>query len=94
MRTALPFLRRDYPSACVRACARVVFSLSECLVCAPAFKIPYDYYSLPFCHPRIHEESENLGERLSGDRIENSLYKLNMKSPQVAAHTHTNAKHQ
>jgi hypothetical protein len=26
-------------------------------------------------------EHENLGERLSGDRIENSLYKLEMKVP-------------
>lgn len=46
-------------------------------------QIPYDYYSLPYCHPHIHEESENLGERLSGDRIENSLYKLEMKIPQA-----------
>jgi transmembrane 9 superfamily protein 2/4 len=46
-------------------------------------QIPYDYYSLPFCHPHIHEESENLGERLSGDRIENSLYKVQMKRPQA-----------
>lgn len=46
-------------------------------------QIPYDYYSLPYCHPRIHEEKENLGERLSGDRIENSLYKLEMKRPQA-----------
>jgi len=44
-------------------------------------QIPYDYYSLPFCHPHIHEEAENLGERLTGDRIENSLYKLEMKRP-------------
>ena len=40
-------------------------------------QIPYDYYSLPFCKPK-HEkkESENLGEELSGDKIENSVYKV------------------
>jgi len=41
-------------------------------------QIPYDYYSLPFCHPRIKGVSENIGERLAGDRIENSLYKLSV----------------
>lgn len=40
--------------------------------------IRYDYYSLPFCHPRIKGVSENIGERLAGDRIENSLYKLSV----------------
>jgi transmembrane 9 superfamily protein 2/4 len=44
-------------------------------------QIPYDYYSLPFCHPsKIQGESENLGEVLVGDRIEkNTLYELNFK---------------
>jgi len=46
-------------------------------------QIPYDYYSLPYCHPHIHQEIENLGEHLSGDRIENSQYKLEMKVPQA-----------
>ena len=41
-------------------------------------QIPYDYYSLPFCHPKIKEVTENIGERLAGDRIENSLYKLSV----------------
>jgi hypothetical protein len=41
-------------------------------------QIPFDYYSLPYCHPKkIQEESENLGEVLSGDRIEkNTLYEV------------------
>jgi transmembrane 9 superfamily protein 2/4 len=39
-------------------------------------QVPYDYYTLPFCRPHIHQESENLGEVLSGDRIENSVYKV------------------
>mmetsp|Transcript_12740 Transcript_12740/g.17802 ORF Transcript_12740/g.17802 Transcript_12740/m.17802 type:complete len:644 (+) Transcript_12740:2-1933(+) len=44
-------------------------------------QLPYDYYSLPFCAPtKIEESAENLGEVLSGDRIENSLYKIQMKT--------------
>jgi hypothetical protein len=40
-------------------------------------QIPYDYYSLDFCRPKHEkEQSENLGEVLSGDRIENSVYKV------------------
>jgi len=41
-------------------------------------QIPFDFYSLPYCHPKkIQEESENLGEVLQGDRIEkNSLYQV------------------
>jgi len=42
-------------------------------------QMPFQYYSLPFCKPdTIIYKSENLGEILRGDRIENSLYKLNM----------------
>jgi hypothetical protein len=40
-------------------------------------QIPYDYYSLPYCKPnKPGLQSENLGEVLSGDRIENSVYKV------------------
>ena len=37
-------------------------------------KVPYDYYSLPFCKPAggVQTAAENLGEFLSGDRIDNS----------------------
>uniref|UniRef100_A0A6U3B0H5 Transmembrane 9 superfamily member n=1 Tax=Lotharella globosa TaxID=91324 RepID=A0A6U3B0H5_9EUKA len=43
-------------------------------------QLPYDFYSLPFCTPdKIEESAENLGEVLSGDRIENSMYKISMK---------------
>jgi len=43
-------------------------------------QLPYDFYSLPFCTPpKIEESAENLGEVLSGDRIENALYKISMK---------------
>ena len=43
-------------------------------------QLPYSYYSLPVCKPvTIEDAAENLGEVLSGDSIENSLYELNMK---------------
>jgi len=43
-------------------------------------QLPYRYYSLPFCAPEEpEEETENLGEYLSGDRIESSLYQLRTK---------------
>mmetsp|Transcript_12448 Transcript_12448/g.37011 ORF Transcript_12448/g.37011 Transcript_12448/m.37011 type:complete len:83 (-) Transcript_12448:1951-2199(-) len=37
-------------------------------------QLPYDYYSYKFCKPTdgIKFTAENLGEFLSGDRIENS----------------------
>jgi len=39
-------------------------------------QLPYPYYSLPFCTPPsgIEDMVENLGEILTGDRIENSPY--------------------
>eukprot|EP00898_Chlorokybus_atmophyticus_P008168 jgi/Chlat1/8352/Chrsp80S07791 len=43
-------------------------------------QLPYDYYSLPFCKPdRINKSAENLGEVLRGDRIENSVYWLDIR---------------
>ena len=39
-------------------------------------QIPYDYYSLPFCHPKIKVQPNCIGCSLEGDKIENSLYKL------------------
>lgn len=46
-------------------------------------QLPYDYYSLPFCRPpTVEEAAENLGEVLSGDRIENSMYKVIMDMPE------------
>ena len=43
-------------------------------------QLPYDYYSLNYCKPPegVTSYSENLGEFLSGDRIENSPYKIYM----------------
>eukprot|EP01025_Chloroclados_australasicus_P056743 TRINITY_DN70596_c0_g1_i1.p1 TRINITY_DN70596_c0_g1~~TRINITY_DN70596_c0_g1_i1.p1 ORF type:complete len:675 (+),score=56.16 TRINITY_DN70596_c0_g1_i1:113-2026(+) len=42
-------------------------------------QLPYEYYSLPYCQPqKIQSTAENLGEVLRGDRIDNSLYKINM----------------
>lgn len=40
-------------------------------------QLPYGYYTLPFCRPdSIEDDSENLGEIMSGDLIENSKYKV------------------
>lgn len=45
-------------------------------------QIPYDYYSLPYCKPaKFDFQVENLGEILSGDVIEASVYKLEAKVP-------------
>eukprot|EP01041_Mallomonas_annulata_P008975 gene8975-18573_t len=43
-------------------------------------QLPFDYYSLKFCKPRggVKPYSENLGEFLRGDRIENSPYQITM----------------
>lgn len=42
-------------------------------------QLPYRYYSLPFCVPEVIQETvENLGEILTGDQIENSLYDIRM----------------
>jgi transmembrane 9 superfamily protein 2/4 len=43
---------------------------------------PIEYYRLPFCKPSngVQMDHENLGEFLSGDRIENSPYRLQMKT--------------
>ena len=43
-------------------------------------QLPYDYYSLKFCKPKggVKPYSENLGEFLRGDRIENSAYDIAM----------------
>lgn len=47
-------------------------------------QIPYDYYSLPYCRPKKYGlQSENLGEVLSGDRIEMSVYKVRRLAVQV-----------
>jgi len=44
-------------------------------------QIPYEYYSLPFCEPvgGVEMSAENLGEFLTGDRIDNSPYQLYMR---------------
>mmetsp|Transcript_48686 Transcript_48686/g.136158 ORF Transcript_48686/g.136158 Transcript_48686/m.136158 type:complete len:637 (+) Transcript_48686:19-1929(+) len=49
--------------------------------------LPYDYYSLKFCRPGdgIKPYSENLGEFLRGDRIENSAYKIDMLEEKYCA---------
>jgi hypothetical protein len=44
-------------------------------------QVPYEYYSLPFCSPDqgVIMSAENLGEFLTGDRIDNSPYQLLMR---------------
>ena len=43
-------------------------------------QLPYEYYHLPFCKPeKIINSAENLGEVLRGDRIENSMYQIEMR---------------
>lgn len=42
--------------------------------------LPFPFYSLKFCQPNpIVDSANSLGEVLFGDRIENSLYKIEMK---------------
>lgn len=50
--------------------------------------MPLDHYSLPFCKPEggAKMDHENLGELLSGDRIESSPYLLYMKTPMYCEH--------
>jgi transmembrane 9 superfamily protein 2/4 len=45
-------------------------------------QVPFDYYSLNYCKPAegIKSIAENLGEFLTGDRIENSPYEIKMKT--------------
>lgn len=45
-------------------------------------QIPKDYYRLPFCKPATGPKmaSENLGEFLTGNKIQSSAYDLNMKT--------------
>jgi len=45
-------------------------------------QMPFDYYSLPYCKPRRAKlQPGNLGQILSGDRIEDSVYKMEFKVP-------------
>ena len=43
-------------------------------------QLPYEYYTLPYCKPaKVIHSAENLGEVIRGDRIENSVYALQMR---------------
>ncbi|CAG7891456.1 unnamed protein product [Brassica rapa] len=47
-------------------------------------QLPYSYYSLPFCQPKkIVDSTENLGEVLRGDRIENAPYSFKMREAKM-----------
>lgn len=44
-------------------------------------QLPYDYYFLDYCKPEaIKNSAENLGEVLRGDRIENSVYNVSLRT--------------
>lgn len=44
--------------------------------------LPLDYYKTPLCQPEVRlKQSENLGEYMTGDRIENSPYTFKMNTP-------------
>uniref|UniRef100_A0A0D9X6A9 Transmembrane 9 superfamily member n=1 Tax=Leersia perrieri TaxID=77586 RepID=A0A0D9X6A9_9ORYZ len=48
---------------------------------SPSSKLPFPYYSLPFCSPPdgvVNRAAESLGELLLGDRIETSPYRFSM----------------
>ena len=45
-------------------------------------QLPYRYYSLPMCKPDvIVQDGENIGQTLSGARVENSDYKVRSMIP-------------
>lgn len=47
-------------------------------------QLPYTYYSLPFCRPaKIVDSTENLGEVLRGDRIENAPFVFKMRETRM-----------
>ena len=51
--------------------------------CEVKTQVPYDYYALPYCKPKhLQVVAENVGEVLEGDRIEESVYHLDMRNPQ------------
>ena len=55
-----------------------ILFLKLCLFSSVHTQLPFDYYSLKFCKPPggVKPYSENLGEFLRGDRIENSAYEV------------------
>jgi hypothetical protein len=41
--------------------------------------LPHSYYDLPICKPEtIIQDYENIGQILSGDRLQNSLYEVSI----------------
>eukprot|EP01134_Creolimax_fragrantissima_P002551 CFRG2551T1 len=49
-------------------------------------QLPYEYYSLPFCDPENTKvASENLGEKLRGDRIQTTPYKIEVMKNQTCS---------
>lgn len=48
-------------------------------------QIPFDYYKLPYCRLDVHEATENIGQRLAGDKLESSGYKVRMRLPKACS---------
>ena len=49
-------------------------------------QVPFDYYDLPFCRrKRVRSKTDNLGERLSGDKATNLPYELKLKQDESCA---------
>ena len=69
-----------------RASLRLQVTLKANQVTSTKAQIPFDYYDLPFCRrKRTTGKTENLGERLAGDKATNSPYVLKMKQEEKCA---------
>lgn len=44
---------------------------------SPKTQLTYKYYDLPFCTPKdLKDDKENIGQVMSGDRLQSSDYKV------------------
>ena len=44
---------------------------------SPKTQLTYKYYDLPFCTPKdLKDDKENIGQVMSGDRLQSSEYKV------------------
>lgn len=53
---------------------------------SPKTQLTYKYYDLPFCQPKeLKDDKENIGQVMSGDRLQSSEYKVSKCSALVAS---------
>ena len=46
---------------------------------SPKTQLTYKYYDLPFCTPKeLKDDKENIGQVMSGDRLQSSEYKVSV----------------